>query len=34
VLAGNARALAFWLRMGCQDHAVMLERLPPAGDKG
>lgn len=29
VLAGNARALAFWRRMGYQDYAVMLERLPP-----
>jgi ribosomal protein S18 acetylase RimI-like enzyme len=28
VLAGNARALAFWRRMGYQDYAVMLERLP------
>lgn len=34
VLAGNARALAFWRRMGYQDYAVMLERLPLAGDKG
>jgi len=33
VLAGNARALAFWRRMGYQDYAVMLERLPLAGDK-
>ena len=31
VLAGNARALAFWRRMGYQDYAVMLERLPSAG---
>ena len=30
VLAGNARALAFWRRMGYQDYAVMLERLPPS----
>ena len=30
VLAGNARALAFWRRMGYQDYAVMLERLPAA----
>ncbi len=30
VLAGNARALAFWRRMGYQDYAVMLERLPLA----
>lgn len=29
VLAGNARALAFWRRMGYRDVAVMLERLPP-----
>ena len=28
VLAGNARALAFWRRMGYRDYAVMLERLP------
>ena len=34
VLAGNARALAFWRRMGYQDYAVMLERLPQVGDKG
>lgn len=33
VLAGNARALAFWRRMGYQDYAVMLERLPLAGDE-
>ncbi|MBC7955114.1 MAG: GNAT family N-acetyltransferase [Cytophagales bacterium] len=32
VLAGNARALAFWRRMGYQDYAVMLERLPPGDD--
>ncbi|HEX3139389.1 MAG TPA: GNAT family N-acetyltransferase [Rhizobacter sp.] len=31
VLAGNARALAFWRRMGYQDYAVMLERLPLSG---
>jgi ribosomal protein S18 acetylase RimI-like enzyme len=31
VLAGNARALAFWRRMGYQDYAVMLERLPLKG---
>ncbi len=29
VLAGNARALAFWRRMGYRDYAVMLERMPP-----
>lgn len=34
VLAGNARALAFWRRMGYRDHAVMLERLPLADDNG
>lgn len=35
VLAGNARALAFWRRMGYRDYAVMLERLPPGdGDAG
>ncbi|MBX3620710.1 MAG: GNAT family N-acetyltransferase [Rhizobacter sp.] len=33
VLAGNARALAFWRRMGYRDYAVMLERLP-VGDAG
>ncbi|MGY4827207.1 N-acetyltransferase family protein [Sphaerotilaceae bacterium SBD11-9] len=32
VLAGNARALAFWRRMGYQDYAVMLERLPLRGE--
>ncbi len=32
VLAGNARALAFWRRMGYRDYAVMLERLPLADD--
>ena len=32
VLAGNARALAFWRRMGYQDYAVMLER-PPVDDE-
>jgi GNAT superfamily N-acetyltransferase len=30
VLAGNARALAFWRRMGYRDYAVLLERLPLA----
>lgn len=30
VLAGNARALAFWRRMGYRDYAVLLERLPRA----
>lgn len=34
VLAGNARALAFWRRMGYRDYAVMLERLPLADDEG
>lgn len=34
VLAGNARALAFWRRMGYRDYAVMLERLPPGDDDG
>jgi ribosomal protein S18 acetylase RimI-like enzyme len=35
VLAGNARALAFWRRMGYQDYAVMLERRPhQAGTEG
>lgn len=34
VLAGNARALAFWRRMGYQDYAVMLERLPQGGVAG
>lgn len=34
VLAGNARALAFWRRMGYRDYAVLLERLPPADDEG
>jgi ribosomal protein S18 acetylase RimI-like enzyme len=33
VLAGNARALAFWRRMGYQDYAVMLERLPVDDEK-
>ncbi|MBL0728704.1 GNAT family N-acetyltransferase [Piscinibacter sp. HJYY11] len=33
VLAGNARALAFWRRMGYRDYAVMLERLPPGDDE-
>jgi ribosomal protein S18 acetylase RimI-like enzyme len=33
VLAGNARALAFWRRMGYRDYAVMLERLPLSGDE-
>ena len=33
VLAGNARALAFWRRMGYRDYAVLLERLPLAGDE-
>ncbi|HEY0817693.1 MAG TPA: GNAT family N-acetyltransferase [Rhizobacter sp.] len=33
VLAGNARALAFWRRMGYRDYAVMLERLPPDRDE-
>ena len=33
VLAGNARALAFWRRMGYQDYAVMLERLPPGSER-
>jgi GNAT superfamily N-acetyltransferase len=32
VLAGNARALAFWRRMGYRDYAVLLERLPLADD--
>lgn len=32
VLAGNARALAFWRRMGYRDYAVMLERLPLADE--
>lgn len=32
VLAGNARALAFWRRMGYRDYAVMLERLPLTDD--
>ena len=32
VLAGNARALAFWRRMGYRDYAVMLERLPLRDD--
>ena len=34
VLAGNARALAFWRRMGYRDYAVLLERLPLADDAG
>lgn len=33
VLAGNARALAFWRRMGYRDYAVMLERLPPGDEQ-
>ncbi|MET0334625.1 MAG: GNAT family N-acetyltransferase [Rhizobacter sp.] len=32
VLAGNARALAFWRRMGYRDYAVALERLPPGSE--
>jgi GNAT superfamily N-acetyltransferase len=32
VLAGNARALAFWRRMGYRDYAVILERLPLDSD--
>ncbi len=32
VLAGNARALAFWRRMGYRDYAVLLERLPPGAE--
>lgn len=34
VLAGNARALAFWRRMGYRDYAVLLERLPLTDDEG
>ena len=34
VLAGNARALAFWRRMGYRDYAVVLERLPPGQAEG